>query len=703
MQYRRVAHSRRNWLGWTAAVLALAGAAFAQAPAGKEPVPAPNPAPPKTADPKTPGKPDAPAPTPPAAPNSEGSTLPETPKPRETVEIVTLSVGQDGSVRRLKGFGGSFLTDTAESLQIRAEARVKGNPALTQGIRWEITPPLRFSLPPDARLAGPKLDLRLVRKGGNPQSSGGPLTLTVKATSDAEGAAAPASVFFTQDDRDRLRQEYVDLARADVPGREDLVDEGEFYRRFGRKYRGVRFDALNTSRNPATGLKYPAIPLTEELVRTIYRTEKEYGRPVQVTSGFRNPVRQDEVHAGVEESHHQYGRAVDFYVMPRSVVEGKIVASEQDWLKLASAGLRAGGAWIEPMADCGVNTQACHVHVDVRPGGPQSRLVVLQGRITDPGGNPQAGATVRLAGMPIRTNADGRYLLKHILFTPQEELSVELPGRGPINRQVSLVENPVVVDLTVPADPQPTLIARVESAQRDSAGTATLRVSFKNAGLSEAKSVKLAISVADPKITLGEVTPAELASIPSGGEGACNVRVSVSANDAATLQSLQAMLSVGAVYQTPAGQSRTQSWKLMAQVDPSPQAPTAAVPAQATAQKAGAAGTVLRINGRGGVDFGAAAGGLLLGALAGAFSFYTRPRRPVGEGSSEEEPQPEAEAAAPPYLPVQEDPAALASGPNGELRDWEETDAGSEEPVRPEQEVLPAEAEPAGTAPRLDP
>jgi hypothetical protein len=181
------------------------------------------------------------------------------------------------------------------------------------------------------------------------------------------------------------------------------------------------------------------------------------------------------------------------------------------------------------------------------------------------------------------------------------------------------------------------------------------------------------------------------------------VRVSVSANDAATLQSLQAMLSVGAVYQTAGGQTRTQSWKLMAQVDPSPQAPTAAVPAQATAQKAGAAGTVLRINGRGGVDFGAAAGGLLLGALAGAFSFYTRPRRPVGEGSSEEEPQPEAEAAAPPYLPVQEDPAALASGPNGELRDWEETDAGSEEPVRPEQEVLPAEAEPAGTAPRLDP
>lgn len=688
MQYRRAAGSS-GW--WIAAVLAVAGSALAQAPGGEPGAPDPRPAP--KAPPATPqAQPVAPT-TPP-----DGSALPpEAPRPRLSVEITSLSVGRDGPSSIRKGFGGSFLTDSAQTLQVQAEARVPGDEALTRSLRWEITPPARFAVPAGALLTGPKLDVRLVRLGGNPKGTGAPLRLTVKAIPATEGAAVPASVFLAQDDRDRLRQEYVDLDRSEIPSREDLIDEGEFYRRFGRKYREVRFDELNSSLNPATGAKYPAIPITEQLVRTIHAASKEYGRPVQITSCFRNPVRQEAVHAGVEESHHQYGRAVDLYVAPRSVLEGKPVASEQDWLRLASAALRAGGTWIEPMEDCGVNTTACHVHVDVRDSGPRSRLVTVQGQVTDPSGNPQPGVTVKLAGMPVRANAEGKYLLKHVLFTPEAELTVEAPGRGPVNRQVMLVDSPVVVNMTIPADPQPTLIARVEPAQRDSTGVANLRVSFKNAGLSEARVVKLAVSMADPRLTLGEVAPAELPSIPAGSEGACSVRVTVSPEDAAGQQSVQATLTVGAVYQTPTGETKTQSWKLLAQVDPSPQPSTVGMPA--TAPQQASSGSVIRMSGRGGVDFGAMAGGLLLGALAGAFSFYTRPRRPHPGPQAKPEPEPEPEAPGVTHLPVEQEPAPLPA-PEEPASEWETIDpepdetAAEELPTPIGTEALPTEPEP---------
>lgn len=718
MQYR---FGKSGTAGLIALALSVTGAGLAFGQTGKDNsvVPAQGAgaakpgepkAPAKPADPKTPAKPDTTKPDPTVKPDSntkpdpttkpEGSALPEAPK--IAVEIVGLQVGPEQNVKRLKGFGGTFITNSPDSLEIAADAKVAGHEDLTQAIRWQITPPAKFALPSGAQLSGSHLAIKLVRKGGNPTGAGPALTFTIKARVEPEGTAAPASVFFTQDDRDRLRQEYVDLSRTTVPTRDDLLDEGDFYRKFGRKYRGLSFDQLNTSKNPGNGQKYPAIPLTEPLLQVIRQTEKAYGRPLQITSGFRNPVHQEEVHAGVEESHHQYGRAVDLYVPPRSAVGGKMVASEVDWLTLASAALKGGGAWIEPMADCGVNTDACHVHVDVRPGGPQSRMVAVQGQVTDPSGNPVAGATVKMAGMPVRTNAEGRYLLKHILNSQQETLSVEMGSRGPVDRAVVLAQNPLMMNLTLPADPQASLIARVEPAQRDSGGQATIRLSLKNVGLSEAKSVKLAVSILDPKVTLMQLSPPELASIPAGAEGACNVQVSVDKEDAAGLQSLQTRLQVGATYLAGSGQPRTQSWSLAGQVDPAPQATITATPGTATSQHQ--SGGVIPNPAKSSVDLLAALVGLLLGALAGAASVWTRPRGPVLAPAvtpiaSEQDAQP-----ATPPLPPTVEPAALTAGVEPEVHHEAAPEAPAE-PTRIEQEILPPEdpAEPVSPRPEASP
>ena len=608
-------------------------------------------------------------------PPAPDSVLPDSPKsptaaPREAaqLELLSLRVGRS-PVKQLTGLGGSFITNTGESLDITAEARVKGRPELAEAISWHLSAPTGFVPEANAQLSGTKLTLRLARNGGNPSGAGGYLALTVGAKVEVDGRALRRSVLLTQDARDRLRQEYVDLERREVPDRDELIDEGEFYRRFGRRYQSVSFEELNTSRNPATGQKYPAIPLAEELVRTVHRAEKAYGRPVQVTSGFRNPVRQLEVHAEVEQSHHQYGRAADLYVPPGTFRGGKRIASEADWLRLASAALEAGGSWIEPMLACHPNTDQCHVHVDVRPGPPQSRVLTVRGRVTDPSGNPVPGATVRLAGMPAVANDQGDYQLKHVVSSPEEEISIEAPGRGTVTRSLVLAENPVLATLTMPADPQPSLLPRLEPGTRDGSGKAVLRLVLKNIGLSEARGVRLSAGMAGNSLRLGPVLPSELAAVPAGAEGSFNIEVTAAPGSVA-LARTESPLQVTANFLTPSGQPRTQTWSLAAQVEPAPV--TVPLPAAVTMpRKLG----VIQSPGHGGLDLGAAFAGLLLGALAGAASIALRPRHLlVAVDGSQPEAQTGATLALVEPIPesiaersLAEPPGPPASTPPGEL------------------------------------
>ncbi|HTE21012.1 MAG TPA: carboxypeptidase regulatory-like domain-containing protein, partial [Armatimonadota bacterium] len=418
------------------------------------------------------------APTAPVRGTADGrKTPPARPHRRASLEIVALRAGpgpypwgRGGRIAR------SFITDTPEVLEVVAQARFKSEPALLSGVRWEVTPPTGFTVPADATLEGAKLIVRLRRAEGNPSGGGEPLALAVTATLASGGTTHRETATLQQDLRDRLRQEYVDLERAYVPSRNALLDEMEFRKRYGRKYRSVQFAELNKTKQPGRAEQYPYILAEEALVGALHRAEREYGRPLNITSGFRNPVRQVEVHASVGESHHQYGRAADLYVPPDSVHPGtrQRIASELDWFRLASAALRGGGVWIEPMLACHVNTDGCHVHVDVRERGTPSRVVRVRGRVTDPSGNPIAGATVRLAGMPAITSASGAYSLKHVLTPRQYELQVEAPGRGATTQAVAVGGGETQVSVRLQADPQPTLVARADPA-RAGAGPLTVR------------------------------------------------------------------------------------------------------------------------------------------------------------------------------------------------------------------------------------
>lgn len=389
-------------------------------------------------------------------------------------EITALRAGAAPYAWAIPGaLAKSFITNTPGRLDLAADARLPDRAEADAEIRWKVTPPAGFVVPADAVLTGPELRLSLRREGGNPTGMGAPLTLSVTAEYGEGENLRQASLSLTQDSRDRLRQEYVDLERGYIPERRELIDEKEFAARYGKRFPSVTFAELNFSRIPGGEERYPVLLADERLVAAVHRTELAYGRELVVSSGFRNPVRQEQVHGSVNESHHQYGRAADLYVPPDSAPPrtGRSYTSESDWLRLAAASIRGGGVWIEPMTQCHVNTAGCHVHLDVREDGARSQVVRVAGRVTDPGGRPVSGAQVRLAGMPGVTNAEGRFSLKHVVVPGEMNLEIEAPGQPKTLQPILVGETLTEVACTLPVGAAGTALASF-SGERRSRGIA---------------------------------------------------------------------------------------------------------------------------------------------------------------------------------------------------------------------------------------
>jgi hypothetical protein len=548
----------------------------------------------------------------------------------------------------------SFITDSPTTLTVVASARVPGDGVENGAVVWEVQPPAGFSLPDDADLKGPQLRMQLQRPEGNSTGGGEPLSLKVTARLNSGGKTSSVSGVLTQDLRDRLRQEYVDLERASVPGRDELLDERQFARRYRKRYPDVSFAELNWSKVPGSEARYPAILAAERLVRTLHEARRLYSRPVTVSSGFRNPVRQQEVHGSVGESHHQYGRALDLYVAPDSAPPqtGRKTASEMDWLRLASASLRAGGVWIEPMLDCHVNTDGCHVHVDVRESGAASQVVRVTGRVTDAWGNPVPGATVRLAGMPAFTNARGEYTLKHVVTPRDYELEIEAPGRGATTQPITIRGAETVLAVRLPVDPQPTLTARAADSSRDAQGNLTARVALRNIGGTAARGVHLSTHGPGRPATVKQVLPADVATLAPGEETMVHVQLALGPTASRGGGPLEVPLQLSATFRTPEGTPRTQTLplKVTAGAEPSPRREQVGAGASAGAQREPPMPPPRKEP-----EIGPAVGGLAAGGAAAALGALTKRRgRPspvkpapaepsVDPGKMPESPAPEGE------------------------------------------------------------
>ncbi len=502
------------------------------------------------------------------------------------LKIVALRTGREPYPWLVTGrVARSFVTNTPQRLQLIAAAEVPGRPEASGSILWEVSLPDGFALPEGVELKGGTLSLDLRRDGGNPTSEGAPLSLTVTATVEVDGKPLRQSMTLTQDLRDRLRQEYIDFQRAFVPERRDLVDEEQFHRLYGKRYPSVGFGELNFSRVPGTEDRYPVILASERLVSALHRIEREYGAALTISSGFRNPVRQLQVHSSVGESHHQYGRAADLYVTPDSSVPktGRQIAWPSDWLRLAAASLRGGGGWIEPMLACHVNTAGCHVHVDVRERGEVSRIVQLTGQVLGSDGLPLPNAEVRLAGMPARTNASGNFLLKHVLTPRSYELEVEAQGRGVITQPIEIGPVSSTVSVRFPLEPQAALTATAGAVERNAEGEPVVPITVRNLGSAAALELSLQPRQ-DPPVEGEEpapglvkrVWPSRVVTLPPGGTSVFRVAVTLPPGSQEDEAALPALVFTAA-YRDGKGEARAQQltleWRLRGAPTVQPPAP----------------------------------------------------------------------------------------------------------------------------------
>lgn len=154
-----------------------------------------------------------------------------------------------------------------------------------------------------------------------------------------------------QDEKDQLRQEYIDMKKQTVPGRENLTDSCQ----------SVHFNsnAFNSSRKSSGG-KYPFI-----LCRILDRLEivrNRAGTTVMViNSGFRNPYKNGQINGSGRESMHIYGLAADIAL---DDFNGDKVTDKEDWDLMAEVA-KSEGACIEPK-----NKAPTWIHMDWRGDCP---------------------------------------------------------------------------------------------------------------------------------------------------------------------------------------------------------------------------------------------------------------------------------------------------------------------------------------------
>lgn len=150
-----------------------------------------------------------------------------------------------------------------------------------------------------------------------------------------------------QDERDQLRQEYVDMGKKTTPKREELTDQGDTPH--------FAVSEFNSSERVGGG-KYEYI-LNKILAKLEQVRSKAGHIPMTINSGFRNPYKHHiKLGLKTKESPHLYGMATDIRLMDFNQ-DGKV----DDWDRnLLAKAAKALGSCVEPKDNRG------RVHIDWR-------------------------------------------------------------------------------------------------------------------------------------------------------------------------------------------------------------------------------------------------------------------------------------------------------------------------------------------------
>ncbi|MFH0800258.1 MAG: D-Ala-D-Ala carboxypeptidase family metallohydrolase [Pseudomonadota bacterium] len=252
--------------------------------------------------------------------------------PEAKLELRLLKIGRDPQIESPITTG--FVSSDADAVEVRAAAEIVSD-CDSPRLIWF------FSIPKYGANKSYSDEKTISHRQSIPPAPGGDrgkdFNVEVKAELSCKGILADnLNCAVGQDEKDQLRQEYIDMKKAMTPAREDLTSVGNS--------KHFSFDDFNRSMN-ASGEKYPYI-----LCRILDRLEAVKVRagaaPMAINSGFRNPYKNGKTPGSGRESMHIYGLAADI-ALDDFNEDGK--RDEDDW-KLMARAARAEGACVEPIA-----------------------------------------------------------------------------------------------------------------------------------------------------------------------------------------------------------------------------------------------------------------------------------------------------------------------------------------------------------------
>ena len=178
------------------------------------------------------------------------------------------------------------------------------------------------------------------------------------------------------------------------------------------------------------------------------------------------------------------------------------------------------------MWQTGVSTAGCHLHVDVRPGGVVSQVVRVAAQLlTAEGETPLSDTRVEFAGMPARTDAEGRFELTHVLTPGAYPLEALAPDGRFWSRILTVHGGRNVVRLALAGAPaiaaRPRLRLRITRRQGDA-----VLVLVANEGRAVARDINWsAVAVAGGPGVIS-VAPRRLSGLAPGETAPILVRLS---------------------------------------------------------------------------------------------------------------------------------------------------------------------------------
>ena len=245
---------------------------------------------------------------------------------------------------------GTFTSRAAENV-IGLEAQmVPPTSALSNSVTWTVDDDPRDAVD-CGDPADPPAGMTAQFSVNPPPASNGrgaPLSYRIRATLTVNGQQQSQTNYATQDEIDQCRQEYIDMGKNTVPHRGDFVsaatyvDPGSF-----------AFHEINSG-------DYSVAVFA--IAQHLQNIRNQFGHPMAVNSGYRNPVHNMNLPGSAPESRHIYGRAADIDVRDFNgdgVVNGHISVDANfgscgdDWALLANEAVTEGPSYIEPWSQTG--------------------------------------------------------------------------------------------------------------------------------------------------------------------------------------------------------------------------------------------------------------------------------------------------------------------------------------------------------------